>query len=142
MALLSVKLLSNFKFLLAAGLICCDIKLNIVICLSLGQNLVKPLIPLISFSRKTYFFVKKHFWATRTQHFNSSKTLFRLQVLKSLNSELFHFCLERAAAEDPLLEFQFRVETEVSLLKSPSNYWELIYEKEFLLKLLEYQQLE
>ena len=74
----------------------------------------------------------------QTQHFKSSKTIpwFRHhQRNTGLRTQLFCFCLQRAPHTRTRLKFQFRV---VSLLKSPSNYLELIYGIDFLLELLQY----
>ena len=122
-------------------MICCDIKLNNVTRLILGRNLVKLLILLISFIKNLFLRPKKskHFSEPeeQPQHFKSSKTILGSTITNtSLRTHQFYFCLQRALGSTTTrLKFQFRVG---ALLKSPSNYLELIYEIDFLLELLQY----
>ena len=119
-------------------MICCDIKLNIVARLILGRNLVKLLILLISFIKNLFLRPKKTFLIKKNKHNISRAVKLSLGSTitnTSLRTHLFCFCLQRAFYHKTRLKFQFRV---VSLLKSPSNYLELIYGIDFLLELLQY----
>ena len=125
-------------------MICCDTKLNIT--LHCYQNNFRPksgetINPFDIFYQKLFSSSKNTFLIKKNKH-NISRAVKHTVSLgstitnTSLRTHQFQFCLRRAPGSTTTrLKFQFRV---VSLLKSPSNYLELIYEIDFLLELLQY----
>ena len=122
-------------------MICCDIKLNIVTRLHFRPKSGETINPFDILHQKLISSSKKKlFWSRRTNKHNISRavklSLGSTITNTSLRTHQFYFCLQRALGSTTTrLKFQFRVG---ALLKSPSNYLELIYEIDFLLELLQY----